>query len=70
VLLYSIDIDAPFEEVGTRSRSMLARRLRRTDYYGWLRGRVGCSMSSDKVRGRGQWNIAGDMGFRPIYRCD
>jgi hypothetical protein len=40
------------------------------DYCGWLRGQVGPSMSSDRAHGRGQWSIAGDIGFRPTYRSD
>lgn len=49
---------------------MPARRLRRTDYYGWLSGRIGRSITNEKTRRRGQWSIAGDIGFRPTYQCD
>src|SRR6185437_6088557 len=48
--------------------SMPAWCVRPTDYYGWRRGRVGRSTTNDRVRGRGQWSIAGDIGFRPTYR--
>src|SRR6516164_5349346 len=56
--------------ISNRSPPSRPHRGSRKDYCGWLLGRVRSSMSSDRARGRGQWSIAGDIGFRPTYRSD